>query len=393
MLLAGVRARREAAASELPALLGELDAERVFDRLARHRLLPLLGVRLASLAGEAVDPGQASRASRSLQDARQNSLAKELVSLRLTRTLDHGGVRVAILKGPFFARELHGDPGARVSNDIDLLVAPGQFERAVAVLGSIGHVTTDGPAMAEELPLFEASLRPAEGGPAVDLHWRLHWYERAFSQQALARAERDPADGIIRLRPHDAFVTLLLGYVRDGFWGLRPLVDIAAWWDKYGHTLEPAGLQPVIDADPDLGPCLRASAHVVSRFAGVPLERLLPASATLSRAEGLACELAGWDEQMSSVRFRSACALIDVLLAPAGGRAAAVARYYAPPLRTVLNARSSLRPPGAAARVSARARYAARVALRYGPEELRLLVHARRRRIDARASPAAARSR
>jgi hypothetical protein len=380
-LLAGTRARREAASAEVAPLLRELDLERFFDRLARHRLLPLLGARLLALAGGGLDPELASRAEASLRDARRASLGMEMMTLPLTRALRAEGVPVAVLKGPFLARELHDDPGARVSNDIDLLVAAGDFHRAGEVLGSLGYVAAGRTVWHDGLPLFESSLRHAGGQPAIDLHWRLHWYERAFSEQALALAEEDPADGFRRLRPRDTLVSLLLGYARDGFWGLRPLVDIAACWDMYGGTLEPACLQPVMDADPELAPCLRAAAHVVSGLAGLPLERLLPASpGGLSRAEALACELASWDERMTPRQYRASTALADILVAPPGGRGAAVARYYAPPLE--VGSSSAARPVLARTlRAAARARYAAGVAVTYLPATLGLLAQACRARL------------
>jgi len=296
-------------------------------------------------------------------------------------------VRVAVLKGPFLARELYGDPGARVSNDIDLLVAPGDFDRAVGALESLGYAGTDGTVWHDGLPLFEASLRHPGEGPPVDLHWRLHWYERTFSERALAEAGDDAADGVRRLGPRDTLVSLLLGYARDGFWGVRPLVDIAACWDKYGETLGPAGLQPVIDDDPQLGPCLRTAAHVASRLAGLPLGRLLPERPALSRGEALACELAGWDERMTPTQFHASTALVDMLVAPPGGRGTAVARYYAPPLAVV-----SSRPSGTrVARAAARARYGARVALTYLPATVRLLARAWRARLGSWSRPRARR--
>jgi hypothetical protein len=70
-----------------------------------------------------------------------------LVSFRnLTRSLeeivswmDAAEVRVCGLKGPALAARLYDDPSVRVSTDIDLLVLPDDFERAVNVLGRHGY--------------------------------------------------------------------------------------------------------------------------------------------------------------------------------------------------------------------------------------------------------------
>lgn len=54
--------------------------------------------------------------------------------------MDAADVRVCGLKGPALATRLYEDPSARVSTDLDLLVVPNDFERAVHVLRAHGYV-------------------------------------------------------------------------------------------------------------------------------------------------------------------------------------------------------------------------------------------------------------
>jgi hypothetical protein len=71
-----------------------------------------------------------------------------LLSFRsLTRSLeeivswmDAADVRVCGLKGPALATRLYDDPSVRVSTDLDLLVLPEDFERAVDVLRAYGYI-------------------------------------------------------------------------------------------------------------------------------------------------------------------------------------------------------------------------------------------------------------
>jgi hypothetical protein len=168
---------------------------------------------------------------------RAQGLAVEAATRHVTRLLEADGIRVLPLKGPLLAADLHGDTGLRATHDVDVLVGRDKFDRALAVLRGAGFRGGDDPVRADGLPDLHFTLRHSDL-PPVELHWRVHWDERAFSEGMLERAE--PAgDGLLRARPDDLAAALLLFYARDGLHGMRIPADIAAWADRNADRTPP----------------------------------------------------------------------------------------------------------------------------------------------------------
>ena len=68
--------------------------------------------------------------------------------------------------------------------------------------------------------------------PRVELHWRVHWYERQLRRRRPRAGRVKPAAASrSQMQPLDGLVALMLFYARDGFAGLRYPADAAAWWD------------------------------------------------------------------------------------------------------------------------------------------------------------------
>lgn len=273
--------------------------------LARQRLLPLLGARLRGIAGVLPDPFL-ERVEAATEAARRLAHAQTVLSLRCLAALEHAGVRAVALKGPLMSEELHGAPGLRQSDDLDLLVSPENVDAALAALAQLGwrsHVA-DGSSLHHR-------LEHATGLPSVELHWRVHWYENRFAAAALARSVRRP-DGVRRLAPSDLLVCMLLFYARDGFVGLRAPVDLAAWWDRYGCSVADP-LQATMQEHPALRRALGTASVALENLTGVPARALVgdptPVSTTALR---LANPLfAGSREQVMAEM-----AVVDGLLAP-----------------------------------------------------------------------------
>ena len=229
-LLCGTEARRLAARDEISALLDEVDFGRLTVLLRRGNLLVLIGGRLLALGrGDVEEIEQAVQ--QVLGGARKWGAATELASLQILIQLEAAGIRALPLKGSILARQLYGDVAARTSVDVDILVAPGDLAAAVAAVTDLGwrwepHVRRQGG-----LPmLHETLVHPSF--PRVELHWRLHWYERRFAADALARAQSPGGGGPLQMQPLDGLAALMLFYARDGFSGLRFPADAAAWWDR-----------------------------------------------------------------------------------------------------------------------------------------------------------------
>jgi hypothetical protein len=89
--------------------------------------------------------------------------------------LGQAGVGATVIKGPLAQNALYGDYFARPSSDIDLLVAPGDFRAARAVLASAGYRRA-APCASPWWRVFlgeEHFLAPAPGGVSIDLHHKV----------------------------------------------------------------------------------------------------------------------------------------------------------------------------------------------------------------------------
>lgn len=362
--MAGTAARRDASRELITDLLQRSDQHSLRETLERQRLLALVGSRLEVAAPEALNEGLRTAAREAMTAGRRQSVLYEELTVRLVSALHDAGVRVLPLKGPLLSRRLHGDPGARsVSADIDLLVSARSLRAAIETLEAAGYAAPTGTAWADGLPLFEHGLAPRVPWlPRVDLHWRVHWYERRFSERLLERKLVDDA-GTPRPAPEDELAMLLLMYSRDGFWGLRLPADIAAWWDRYGHELGSDGLRSIASEHPELVPALASAAVVCERIVGLPAERLLDAKALGRRRSRLAARLANWGAEGQQSQYSANVKLVDCLLVPGGGRLAFARRHVLLP-RTVIATMYGL-PEDAYARQSFRQLWHSAIFTRY----------------------------
>jgi hypothetical protein len=312
LLAAGTRARRAATDAALRRALDRVRWDALLEELARQRLVPLLGPRiLAAAAG--TPPAFRTAVEAETRAARGAGELGELVTLRVVGALEASGVPAVPLKGPLLARALHGDAAMRSSRDIDVLVARHELGRAAAALAPLGWHAD--PAAAA--PVLHTRL-VAPGLPDVELHWRLHWYEREFAAAALRRAVPS-VGGVRRLRPRDELAALMLFHVRDGLAGLRHAADVAAWWDRDGGA-SPAPLRDVLAAHPKLERALTASALVLEPLVGTPAAALLGAAPR--RPWGVRCAAALADPLMRAdpAQIMAEVSLVDGLVAPRGGR-------------------------------------------------------------------------
>ena len=325
LLAAGTLARRAATAPRLRALLDHVSWPALLDELARQRLVPLLGGRILEAAASAPD-AFAAAVARETRGARTAGELGELVTLRVAGALESAGVANVPLKGPLQARALHGDAAMRSSRDIDVLVRRDDLARSADALAGLGWRVDPDAAPA----VLHVRLVSDAGLPDVELHWRLHWYERDFAAGALGRAALG-RDGLRRLQPTDELVALTLYHARDGLAGLRHATDVAAWWDmRHDDDGGRPALGAAIAGHPALGPALTASALVLDPLVGTPAGALIGARAqapwTVRRAAALANPLL----RGSAAQIVAEASLVDVLLAPRGRRRASLRRRALP---------------------------------------------------------------
>jgi hypothetical protein len=334
LLLAGTEARRKRTLPRIRALAASADADTLLRYLGERRLLGLIGSRLEKLVPHvAASVSEGAAAAR--KAARLQAMAIDAVTVRLARQCEEAGIPALPLKGPRLARALYGDAGLRASSDVDLLVPAGGLERAVALTRAEGYEPRTGPVRRDGLPDLHVELEQPRL-PPVELHWRVHWYESAFSRTSLAHSEPD-RDGIRRAQPRDDLAMLLLFFARDGFHGLRHAADIAAWWDRHGASY---GARGILDEHasryPELAPALRAAAVSAERHGGVPAGALLSNSRTPGRRGQLAVALGDWAAEGDRDQLAANVDLVDGLLGPRGLTRDFLRRQLlTPPVRTL----------------------------------------------------------
>jgi len=362
---AATRERREAERDRIDALLRAVDWPALTEQLTHGRLLPTLGPRIAELAGAGAPAEFGAAASTAVEACRRQDALLLLIGQQVIEALRARGIAAAALKGPGLGEELHGEAGRRLSSDIDLLVPAARLREAVAVASSLGYQQPTDPVEANGLPLLHFAMPHGEL-PAVELHWRIHWYETSFAEERLLPPDGAEADW--RPEPVDRLVALLLYYARDGFTGMRQATDLSAWWDRFGGGLAGHELEARLGDYPRLRPAVTAAARVADRMVGFPSTHLLNGTRLGGRGR-VAVALADPRPYATMQQLYAEIALIDGLLTPRGGFGAYLRRQVAPPTEVIQDHTDK----GLGAHMTSRAGYALRILGRYALALGRLL--------------------
>lgn len=335
LLSIGVADRRAECRERIEHLAGVADLGVFGYQLERQKLLPLVGSRLVTAAGDGLPEWFGEAVESAIQRSRIRAAMLEHVTADLVAALRNGGVDTAMLKGPPLAERLYGDPGLRPSNDVDLLVTPDQFDAAVEILTRAGYARPSGANWVDGLPLFETSLVARDSWlPPIDLHWRVHWYDHDFSPELIERSQRGP-DVLPTPEPVDELAMLLLMFARDGFAGARAAADLAAWWDSNAPGEDEPLLADVMSRHTPLRRALEAAAAVGERLVGVPAGRLVPSRPTDRQ---LAPRLHDWRLESGLQERFAATTLVDWLLRPPGGARDFLHRHIFIPQAAVMEA-------------------------------------------------------
>jgi hypothetical protein len=310
-LLSGASARRAAAAEEVKALICEIDVTAFVALLKRLNMLVLIGGRLLAFG-----LGNMAELERELDShsalAHGWGVINEFTALDVLDQLGAAGIRAMPLKGSILARQLYRDLAARTSLDIDILVGPEDLAGAVATVEGLGWRRAPDGSRAGRLPLLHETLvHPSL--PRVELHWRVHWYERRFAADALARATQPAADAPLEMQPVDGLIALMLFYARDGFAGLRFPTDAAAWWDlKCADSVGSPAADLVAELYPRLVAPVSVASSLLMGLVGIPPEAPRVAPFRWRVAAGLASPFLEDGRQQAEANS----GLIDLLLAP-----------------------------------------------------------------------------
>ncbi len=330
LMSAGTAARRRSMQERAQQLGGALNWSRLAELLGVRRLLTTLGPRILELAGGHASEEFEIGVAGALESGRRQGAFLQLIGARVMGALGDAGIRSTALKGPILSEALYGDPGRRLSSDIDLLVAPEQLYAAVDAVRELGYAAPNDNVGDRGLPLLHFALVHERGElPPVELHWRIHWYESRFARDRLLVPDEDPGRGW-RPAPVDELTALLLFYARDGFISLRHAADLGAWWDTFGAAVQQGALGESIRAYPALEPVVSAGLRVAQRTVGLPAGQLADRGAKLGVRGRIAVRLADPYRHSRESQLYADMGLIDGLLAPRGGFRAFVKRQVAP---------------------------------------------------------------
>jgi Uncharacterised nucleotidyltransferase len=330
LLSAGIASRRQAMRERAKRQLGEVDWRHLAATLHERRLLTALGPRILELANGDAGEDFAAAVERAIEEGRRRGAFLQLVSQRIAAMLAEAGIRSAVLKGPLLGEAIYGDPGRRLSSDIDLLVSPDQLQAAVEVVRGLGYAAPTDHLHEGWLPLLHFVLTHERGElPPVELHWRIHWYERSFARERLLPPAVDPP-GDWRPAPADELAALLLFYARDGFIDLRLATDLGAWWDVHGADLPAGAFDGLLGAYPAFARVIPAAVSVAEKVVGLPAELIVGDARKLAFRERVAVRLANPNPHSSPSQLYADMGLIDGLLAPPGGFGAFVRRQLLP---------------------------------------------------------------
>jgi Uncharacterised nucleotidyltransferase len=318
LISAGIAARRQDMREQAEGLMGEVDWSQLAETLRSRRLLPTLGPRILELGEGRVSDRFVATVEQAIETTRRQATFLQLVSLRVMTALTEAEIRCTPLKGPLLGEAIYGDPGRRLSGDIDLLVAPEQLHAAVEVVRGLGYEAPTDHVDHAGLPQLHFMLvHEGRKLPPVELHWRVHWYERSFACERLL----PPVGGSDNWRPApaDELTALLLFYARDGFVDLRLATDLGAWWDVFGAELEPGALDELLRAYPALARIVPVAAKVAEQIVGLPATQIIGDMPKLSLRERMAVRLANPNPHTSQAQLHAGVGLIDGLLTPPGG--------------------------------------------------------------------------
>ena len=320
LLLAAGRDRRRSTTAEAAELAARADPHRLAAVMARLGMTVLLGERLVALDG-GIDPWLAEEITSAAVLAGQQGDRHELVTMGVLAALARAGIRALPLKGSGLARQVHGVVAARTAGDIDILVAPEDMAGAIEAVQTLDWTWLRRPSRASRLPiLHEGLVHPVL--PAVELHWRVHWYEDRFAADVLRRADYDESTRALVMTPGDGLAALILFYARDGFSGLRLAADVAGWWDSRCVGMDAdAVLAGAAEEYPALAGPWAVGTQLLRTLVGLPVSgRGLPFR---WRVAG---ELADPLRELAPKQKNANASLVDVMLAPPGGVADALRR-------------------------------------------------------------------
>lgn len=208
-------------------------AAELVEAVRRHRVADLVCTHASALGLSEEVAGQVA----ALRAAGKRAVMVQLLELeRLCAVFAGAGVRALTMKGPALAAQTAGDPSARGSGDLDLLISPDDVETAWRLLEANGWRMRLGTEVEPGTWAWEHVVRSFNAftfdgpGSTVDLHWRLDPTLDALPGFEEVWARREAVDlgtfGVETLNYVDLLAHTSLHAAKDYWRWLRNLVDV-----------------------------------------------------------------------------------------------------------------------------------------------------------------------
>ncbi len=169
--------RDDAALARIEACAGAVEDWEAVGRLSwRHGVLPLLARGLGALSPGAVPPKALVGLRARYLERSQRAMLMTGELLGMLGALEEAGIAAIPYKGPVLAAQAYGNVSLRQFRDLDILVAPGEVDRAEAVLAARGYRHATPPTEIERRLLRRVSCEfelVRDDGSMVELHWQL----------------------------------------------------------------------------------------------------------------------------------------------------------------------------------------------------------------------------
>lgn len=204
-----------------------LDWKYILHTAGRNGVLPLLSWNLLRSFPDSVPDEILSQLSalRQTQTFRNLFLTRKLIEIVETLAAEH--IPVLPFKGTTLAQQAYGDLSLRQYCDLDILVQPKHFDKAVALFCSIGYTPLSTTSWLQKKGLFftrkkDVVLVSSDGQVRVELHWKLsgsHFALPVEINQLWDRLETVNIGGydLLALPFHDLIVYLCLHGSRHGW--------------------------------------------------------------------------------------------------------------------------------------------------------------------------------
>ena len=236
-------ARKQADQTRLRKLLKQpLDWDYLLATASNHGLIPLLHKHLHSIDTDLVPINIRSRLKHQSVSNSQTVLHLFAKQRKLHRALKDRGIRAAILKGSVLAQMAYGEISLRQAGDIDVLIAPADFDRARQLLESLGYQMMP-PLTRAQLGSHlkahcEIQFVRDDWFTVVDLHWALAPKSFVFkleTEDLLMRLQRVSVAGV-------EFETLAIEdlILYQAMHGAKHLWRRLEWISSLGETIRAA---------------------------------------------------------------------------------------------------------------------------------------------------------